>query len=140
MESANPPVRFTLGGREVALLFNWRAVRLLKEYREKIGLSPGGLLEGITNEHLAYVMWALMQNPGNGNERPVLDWVEDNLDVTDIPRIEKALADAQPAAPAGPVEVRKPNGSAADPFDSSKSGPSLFKNSESTETPSGTIA
>jgi hypothetical protein len=140
LESANPPVRFTLGGREVALLFNWRAVRLIKEYREKIGLPPGGLLEGITNEHLGYVMWALMQNPGNGADRPALEWVEDNLDVTDIPRIEKALADAQPAPPQAPADAGKPNGSAADPFDSSKSGPLLLRNSGSTETPSGTTA
>lgn len=142
METANPPVRFILGGREIALLFNWRAVRLLRERQKERGRDPSaGILDGFSNEDLAFTIWALAQNPGNGEEkdRPKLEWIEDNLDLTDIPRIEKAMSDLRPAETAG-TAVTKPNGAVPGelPFVSSTSGPSPSPNSESTGTGSGT--
>jgi hypothetical protein len=94
VEHVNPPVMFELGGRNLALLLNSRAINLL---REKAGLNGSGSLDigGYFRDFgkLATLVWAVTQNPGNGvpEERPTLEWVEDWFSAHDMERFSECV-------------------------------------------------
>lgn len=123
MEQVNPPVRFSLGGREVTLVYNPRALRLIKEragLRIGPGLDPQDLYDNV-----GCVFWALTQNLHNGTEAqwPAFEWVEEHLPLDQFEHLSGVLGQAMRKEK--PKDGTEGNGNPeASPSNSSTSGPS----------------
>jgi hypothetical protein len=97
MEHAKPSVQFELGERMLALLFNFRALRAIKE-KTGIDFLSQQARELFNVDNLPVFVWAGTQNTGNGlkEEWPTLDWIVDTLTLHDMPRITEVIRSAVP--------------------------------------------